>query len=216
MTAIKDTDVNVYLTKDDALLIAKEAAQQAAQQAAQNAAQQAASQIAQQQAQQIAEAVSQAVSKVMQSQTATTGATTISRNIEDIGETERFAAENVDRSGIMFSNQKRTYDEYQQESLESIKRNRSYVDKILSDAHSYDNQARNVANQALQNAVETANMVGKQAVRHGDIAIDNQWNPIQQGAADTMTVRAVSLDDAALKAIGAIVANAMAGTVTPK
>jgi hypothetical protein len=212
MTTEKKADVNVYLTKDDALLIAKEAAQQAAQQAGQ----QAASQIAQQQAQQIAEAVSQAVSKVMQSQTATTGATTISRNIEDIGETERFAAENVDRSGIIFSNQKRTFDEYQQESLESIKRNRSYVDKVLSDAATHDNRTRAIAEQALQNAVETANMVGKQAVRHGDIAIDNQWNPIQQGAADTMTVRAVSLDDAALKAIGAIVANAMAGTVTPK
>jgi hypothetical protein len=205
-------EVNVNLTKDDVVLIAKEAAQQAAQ----NAAQQAASQIAQQQAQQVAEAVSQAVSKVMQSQTTTTGATTVARHVEDVGETERFATEQVDRSGLLFSNQKRTYDEYQQESLESIKRNRSYVDKILSDAHSYDNQARNVANQALQNAVETANMVGKQAVRHGDIAIDNQWNPIQQGAADTMTIRAVSLDDASLKAIGAVVATAVAETLSKK
>jgi len=34
----------------------------------------------------------------------------------------------------------------------------------------------NLATQALQNAVETANMVGKQAVRHGDLAIDRQWN----------------------------------------
>ncbi len=33
-----------------------------------------------------------------------------------------------------------------------------------------------IANQALQNAVETANMVGKQAVRHGDLSIDRQWN----------------------------------------
>jgi hypothetical protein len=41
--------------------------------------------------------------------------------------------------------------------------------------------ARNVANQALQNAVETANMVGKQAVRHGDVAIDRQWNVDEQG-----------------------------------
>ena len=207
-----DKSVNVNLTKDDVVLIAKEVAQQAAQ----NAAQQAASQIAQQQAQQIAEAVSQAVSKVMQSQTSTTGSTTVARNIEDIGETERLAAENVDRSGIMFSNQKRTYDEYQQESLESIKRNRSYVDKILSDAHGYDNQARNVANQALQNAVETANMVSKQAVRHGDIAIDHQWNPIQQGAADTMAIRALTLDDASLKAIGAVVASTVAETLSRK
>jgi hypothetical protein len=34
----------------------------------------------------------------------------------------------------------------------------------------------NLAVQALQNAVETANMVSKQAVRHSDFAIDRQWN----------------------------------------
>ena len=30
--------------------------------------------------------------------------------------------------------------------------------------------------QSLQNAIETANMVSKQALRHGDVAIDKQWN----------------------------------------
>lgn len=75
-----------------------------------------------------------------------------------------------------FANVKRTYDEYQHESLESIKRNRSYVDKVLSDALQYDNQRQVIANQALQNAVETANMTGKQAIRHADLAIDRQWN----------------------------------------
>lgn len=88
-----------------------------------------------------------------------------------------------------FGNAKRTYDEYQQESLESIKRNRSYVDKLLSDAQSADGQTRNIANQALQNAVETANMVGKQAVRHGDLSIDRQWNlEASQGAAENVVL----------------------------
>jgi len=77
---------------------------------------------------------------------------------------------------LFISNMKRTYDEYQHESLESIKRNRSYIDKVLSDAQQNDNTRQNIANQALQNAVETANMVSKQAVRHGDVAIDRQWN----------------------------------------
>jgi len=44
-----------------------------------------------------------------------------------------------------FGNVKRTYDEYQQESLESIKRNRTIVDKIVSDAQQYDNQRQNIA-----------------------------------------------------------------------
>ena len=75
-----------------------------------------------------------------------------------------------------FANIKRTYDEYLHESLESIRRNRTIVDKTLSDAQQHDNTRQNIANQALQNAVETANMVGKQGVRHGDVAIDRQWN----------------------------------------
>ena len=58
----------------------------------------------------------------------------------------------------------------------SIRRNRSYIDNKLSNAEQNDLFKHNVANQALQNAVETANMISKQAVRHGDIAIDRQWN----------------------------------------
>lgn len=123
---------------------------------------------------------------------------------------------NAGYGNVLFANIKRTYDEYQQESLESIKRNRSIVDKLVSDAQQYDNQRQVIANQALQNAVETANMVGKQAVRHGDIAIDNQWNPVQQGAGDTLTARAVSIDDVSLKAIGAVVAAAVADALTRK
>ena len=82
----------------------------------------------------------------------------------------------VGKDEAWFANIKRTYDEYQQESLESIRQNRSYAGKVLSDAQQFDNARQAIANQALQNAVETANMVGKQAVRHGDLAIDRQWN----------------------------------------
>ena len=82
----------------------------------------------------------------------------------------------IGKDEAWFGNVKRTYDEYQQESLESIKRNRSYVDKVISDSQQSDNARQNIANQALQNAVESASMVAKQAIRHGDIAIDRQWN----------------------------------------
>ena len=73
-------------------------------------------------------------------------------------------------------NIKRTYDEFQQESLETIRQQRTLFTKLLTDAQQNDNTRQNIANQALQNAVESANMIGKQAVRHGDIAIDRQWN----------------------------------------
>ena len=75
-----------------------------------------------------------------------------------------------------FSNIKRTYDEYQHESLESIRRNRTFVDKILTDAQQNDNQRQQIANLALSNAVDTANLANKQAVAHRDIAIDREWN----------------------------------------
>ena len=75
-----------------------------------------------------------------------------------------------------FANVKRTYDEYQQVSLDHIRQNDAYIQKVISDAQADTGEKRNIANQALQNAVETANMISKQAVRHGDIAIDRQWN----------------------------------------
>jgi len=117
-----------------------------------------------------------------------------------------------------FSNIKRTYDEYQHESLESIRRNRSYVDKVMHDAQQYDNQRQNIANQALQNAVETANMVSKQAVthtsnthetanmtgkqanRHGDIAIDRQWNVDEQGYQSLEILKTLGVDSSTLVA----------------
>lgn len=89
----------------------------------------------------------------------------------------------IGKDETWFANVKVTFDELLKHvvalshtSLESTKRNRSIVDKILSDAQQFDNARQAAANLALQNAVETANMVGKQAVRHGDVAIDRQWN----------------------------------------
>lgn len=94
---------------------------QAENQTVKQAAQEAAQQAAEQTAQQIGEAVSQAIQKMM----STTGVSTTESRLEDIGGGERLTKENADNSQILFSNQKRTYDEYQDVSLESIKRNRS-------------------------------------------------------------------------------------------
>lgn len=95
-----------------------------------------------------------------------------------------------------FANIKRMYDEYQQESLETIRHQRLHFDKIISDAQQYDNARQNIANQALQNAVETANMVSKQAVRHGDVAIDRQWNKeVAEGAGEGIIIEKVRDED---------------------
>jgi hypothetical protein len=173
---------------------------------------------AQQAASQTSQQVNQSVADLLAKMSQQTSTQNVASQVlqEETGFGERYQTEGVDRSGIVFSNQKRTYDEYQEVSLESIKRNRSYVDKVLSDAQQFDNQRQTIANQALQNSVETANMVAKQAVRHADIAIDAEWNPVQQGAADTLLTRAVTIDDASLKAIGAAVAAAIAAALANK
>lgn len=109
----------------------------------------------------------------------------------EIGKDESWFANIKNTYDAWFSNVKRTYDEYQQVSLESIKQNQSYVQKVLSDAQQNDNARQQIANQALQNAVETANMVSKQAVRHADLAIDRQWNvdEVAQLVAQTSTFK---------------------------
>lgn len=74
-------------------------------------------------------------------------------------------------------NAKRTYDEYQNESLETFK----LVRKQMNDVH-------NLTVQTMQNAIENANLaakqfltnadlITKQCVRHADVAIDCTWDP---------------------------------------
>lgn len=80
------------------------------------------------------------------------------------------------------ANMKRMYDEYQHESLTDIRQKRTHFDNKISNAAANDEAKEKISIQALQNAVETANMVGKQAVRHSDMAIDRQWNVDEQSA----------------------------------
>lgn len=117
-------------------------------------------------------------------------------------------------SELTATNAKRTYDAYQDLDLVAARRSQLQFDQI-----------QNVALQALQNAVETSNMVAKQAVRHADIAIDNQWNPVQQGTADNLTAGAVPANRATdvsaagvgvdAQAVAAAVAKQVDATITP-
>lgn len=75
------------------------------------------------------------------------------------------------------ANLKRTYDEMQHESLETIRQCRIQMANI-----------QGLVTQSMQNAIETANICAKQAltnndlitkqcIRHNDIAIDCTWDP---------------------------------------
>ena len=73
------------------------------------------------------------------------------------------------------ANMKRMFDEYGHESLESIRQYRILFTKMVSDAQQHDNARQGIANQALQNAVETANLVGKGAVNHQALSVNSEW-----------------------------------------
>jgi len=109
---------------------------------------------------------------------------------EDVGTGERYSTTNADHQGLLFANEKRTFDEYQDLSLNVSKRGRALEEKL-----------DNIAVQALQNSVETANMIAKQAVRHGDIAIDRQWNVDEQAFVVKEILNDPSIEDAIKVAI---------------
>ena len=130
----------------------------------------------------------------------------------ETGKDESWASSQHSQNEAWFANIKRSFDEYQNESLESVKNNRLLINKILTDAQQHDNTRQTIANQALQNAVETANMVGKQSVRHSDLAIDRQWNVDEQG----YTAENILRDSTFKDAIAAAVATAVAEIVNSK
>ena len=72
---------------------------------------------------------------------------------------------NIEQSEFLVANMKRTYDVYQDLDVQAARHNA----KVAEDIHG-------LTIQVMQNAIESANMVSKQAIRHGDIAIDRQWN----------------------------------------
>ena len=128
-------------------------------------------------------------------------------NSEREGQSKHIEREfEVGKDESWFANIKRTYDEFLQESLTGMRQNRIQFDKLVSDAQQHDNQRQGIANQALQNAVETANMVSKQAVRHSDLAIDRQWN-VDEVA--TLTAKSGVVADALVTAMTVLQAQAL-------
>lgn len=115
----------------------------------------------------------------------------------ETGMSEAFTQSSIEKDRISFLNQKRTYDLHQDYADERARSNNRNSDVL--------NQ---LAQQALQNAVETANMVAKQAVRHGDVAIDRQWNINETD--NLATIVAKAMDTATpLRSVDAAVAKSV-------
>lgn len=62
------------------------------------------------------------------------------------------------------------------------------VQRALKNQDVFDN----LTTQLLQGAIETANMISKQAVRHGDLAIDRQWNVNETDAYSTILAERIA------------------------
>jgi hypothetical protein len=119
---------------------------------------------------------------------------------------------------VTFANIKRTYDVYQDLDIQAARQ-----------ALTEQTRLNQIASQALQNAVETANMVAKQSIRHADVAADALWtdelNPVSRGAGSNLTAGSVPANRATdvsaagvgvdAQAVAAAVAKQVDATVTP-
>lgn len=84
----------------------------------------------------------------------------------------------------MFEDAQNTANAFQNQAVEAASRSRVQFDQL-----------QQLSLVALTNAVETANMVGKQAVAHRDLAIDREWNVNETDALAVKLVEAVQDED---------------------
>jgi hypothetical protein len=152
--------------------------------------------VARQVAEQAGLAISEAIQKLLTTHSATQGnsQTSTQDRMGDIGGTERLEKGSMDNSEISYLNAKRTYDTYQNQDL--------------ADAKSKDA----VALQALQNAVENANMLAKRTISGFEFADNKKWNINETDFIASNTLRSAVPQDA----IAAMVAKAVSDALSKK
>jgi hypothetical protein len=115
----------------------------------------------------------------------------------------------IGRDEAWFANRKREYDEGQYEGMEVKRRDRTHIDSVLAQKAESDQAKDAIAIQALQLAVETANMVAKQSIRHTDVASDRKFNVEEQD----LIVEEILKDEQAKTALAKIVAEFVRGEI---
>lgn len=131
-----------------------------------------------------------------------------------------------------FHNGKLTYDTTLDLLSTTARRSQDHYDAIVTGEREHRAELERVSLQALQNAVETANMVGKQtvraqenaietanlrgkdAVRHSQLATDRQWNVEPQEAFGEGMLSRELLSQPVIAAIQASVAKAVADALS--
>ena len=74
-------------------------------------------------------------------------------------------------------NIKRTYDEYQNESLADARQNRLQLTQLNTLSAQAIQNALTTQDMLAKNAVVNVDLITKQCIRHNDIAIDCIWDP---------------------------------------
>jgi hypothetical protein len=136
--------------------------------------------VARQVAEQVGLSISEAIQKVLTTQSNVQGnnQTSTQDRMGDIGGTERLEKDNMNESGIIFANQKRTADAYQNQEL--------------ADAKSKDA----IGLQALQNAITTADMMAKRTISGFEFADNKKWNINETDFIASNTLRSAVPQDA--------------------
>lgn len=131
-----------------------------------------------------------------------------------------------------FNNSKLTYDTHLDLLASQARRSQDHYDAIVTGERTHRGELEQLSIQALQNAIETANLVGKQAVRatdnvietanlrgkdavrHSQIATDQQWNQEpQEAAAESLILRELA-SQPAMQALQAMIVEAVKRGVT--
>ena len=120
----------------------------------------------------------------------------------EVGMDEFFKGLSSQALATWFANVKRTYDEYQDVGVKSARSQGKVADRIGQNAATHDQSVNNVSLQALQSAVTTQDMIAKQAVRHGDVAIDGHWGVRESDV--WLTLLATNVANAYNKDIGEV------------
>lgn len=124
----------------------------------------------------------------------------------ETGKDEAWSNAMLTDKGILFSNQKRTYDEYQDVSLDRKTENQRQKQLSYDRAQSHYDDVQSLFKQHMQNSVENANIAAKQLLRAGELAIDRQWNVNET---DNLTAKSGIQSDAIIAAVVKAVTQAL-------
>ena len=145
--------------------------------------------------------------------------TTRHDQIVDTGADEAHTAGVLNQTRAWNANDKRCFDEFLHESLSDVRRYRSVSDKLddvivqsMQNAVETANMVSKQAIRAAENAAESANRVGKQTLRHSDIAMDRQWNLDE---VSKIAANSTNIDTATLTVLVAKLATELASRQTP-